>query len=199
MIKAALTMKKIIILLSLFLSVHSTYSQKKMKIVFADGTEKTGDYRIKLPMFSRIPIVVSHETNEKYKLDQMQNVTLYDGTAELYYEIIDAKDNMDDAKTEKVLGLLIYNGPKAKLFGVEEAVNSATVAPYQEIYIRKKDDKIAYNIGYIYGVDARSAKKRLRDYFADCPSLVEQINNNEINKEKSIEITKYYETNCGGK
>lgn len=168
-----------------------------MKIVFNDGTEKLGTYKIKVPMLSRIPIIISKKTNEKYTLSEMSNITVYDGMAKLYYEIIDVKNNFDDVKTEKVLGLLVYSGSKTELFNVQEATNSATVAPYEETYIKKKDEKIAYNIGYIYGIDARSVKKRLGNYFANCPELVDKIETNQIDKYKALEIAQYYENNCG--
>ena len=190
-------MKKTFLLLTVSISICTAYPQQKMKIVFTDGTEKTGEYKIKAPMLSRIPIIISKKTNEKYTLDQMSNVTVFDGMAKIYYEIIDAKNNFDDTKSEKLLGLLVYDGPKTQLFNVEEATNSSTIAAYNETYIRKKNEPIAYNIGYIYGIDARSIKKRLRDYFADCPQLIDKIYNHEIYKKKSLEIAQFYESNCG--
>ena len=67
---------------------------------------------------------------------------------------------------------------------------------YKETYIKKSKDSIAYNMGYIYGAGERGIKKRVRDYFYDCPKLVELVDNDNIDKHNTFQIVKYYEENC---
>lgn len=62
--------------------------------------------------------------------------------------------------------------------------------------MKKNEDTIAYNLGYIYGVQARGILKRVEDYFTDCPQLIDLVKNNKIKKTETIKMVEFYEKNC---
>lgn len=194
-------MKKILILLSIFLAINTAYSQKqKMKITLNNGIEKTGIYKIKTPTppFSNKLIIKSIETNEKYTLDEISSVIVYDNSEILYYKVIDVKFTIDDKKTEKKLGLIIHQGSKTELFSVSTTIyNPNQISNYDSFYIIKNKEAIAYNIGYIYGIDARPFKRRIREFFTDCQQLIDKVENNEFNNDDALNIAVFYDDNCG--
>ena len=51
-------------------------------------------------------------------------------------------------------------------------------------------------MGYIYGAGQRGIKKRVRDYFTDCPTLINKVDTNEIPKKEIEEIVLFYELKC---
>lgn len=202
-------MKKVLFHLFIILFCTVTFSQQKMKIILNDGTEKIGVFKIDMPAFgnnSSATFVKSIETKEKYKLKDFSSIIVYSENGNSCYEVIDVKTNFSDRKTSKKLGLIEYVGSKMEIFYVAETVHSGggvggfgTVGGMFHKFIKKTDDKVAYNMGYIYGAGARGIKKRVRDYFTDCPKLIENVDKDVINKDNLIEIVKFYETNCGGK
>ena len=50
-----------------------------------------------------------------------------------------------------------------------------------EVFIKRKNKKHTYNIGCIDGTGCIKIKKRLKDFFNDCPNLVQMIKKNKIN------------------
>lgn len=177
-----------------------------MKITFKDGKETTGIFKISKPFFansSSTIMLISKETKEKYTLDEFSNVIVYGDKQFLYYEVIDVKINFSDKKTEKKLGLVAFAGNKMNVYYISETIHSGgtvgihSVSGSFETYVKKLDDKVAYNMGYIYGAGARGIKKRVKDYFTDCPKLIENVENEVIKKEETIEMAKFYESNCG--
>lgn len=199
-------MKKIIILLLIIFTINTSFSQEKSKVIFNDGSEKIGEFIIRKPFFANSSsrmLIISNETKKKYTLNDVAKVIVYSGKDSLTYEVIDIKTNYNDKKTEKKLGLLAYRGTKINLYYVEETIHSggaigiSSVYNSGEAYAKKTNDTIAYNIGYIYGAGARGIKKRVRDYFTDCPKLIDNVENDVIEKDKTIDIIKFYEDNCG--
>jgi hypothetical protein len=199
-------MKKIYLSLSLLFAVHFSYCQEKTTLFFKDGTSKTGMYKIRKKTFTNDSsnlVIINNETDEKYTLENLTDVIILKDTLKSYYEVIDVKKNFDDKKTERKLGFLAYSSPKVNMYYIAETINSGGAIGvfmmshgYQETYIKKSKDSIAYNMGYIYGAGERGIKKRVRDYFYDCPKLVELVNNDNIDKHNTFQIVKYYEENC---
>lgn len=176
-----------------------------MTITFKDGTQKTGTYSIRQATFSNSSSsvkLVSKEPKEKIPLEDFESVTVYTEKEELHYFVIDVKKNFNDKKTEKKLGLLVYSGPKIKMYHVSETIHSggsfgvSFSSGSYNTYLKKTNDSTAYNMGYIYGAGARGIKKRVRDYFTDCPALIEKVDKDIIDKDKTMDMVKFYENNC---
>jgi len=196
-------MKNLSLILLLILN-QNILSQNKMKITLNNGEIKTGVYEIKntwmsFPSKTRI---VSKKGNEKYKIDKIKNVIIYTENDSIFMKVISTRKYLN-SKIKKELAQVRFIGENIKLYYVSETITSGgaiglfiTSSGYFEKYVMKKNDDIAYNMGYIYGAGQRGIKKRVRDYFKDCPKLVEKINNNEIPKKETFKIALYYENHC---
>lgn len=199
-------MKKIYLSLSLLFIVNFCISQEKTTLFFKDGSSKTGMYKIRKKTFTNDSsnlVILNNDTNEKYTLEDVTDVIILKDTLKSYYEVIDVKKNFDDKKIEKKLGFLAYSSPKVNMYYIAETIHSGGAIGvftmnygYKETYIKKSKDSIAYNMGYIYGAGERGIKKRVRDYFYDCPKLIELVDNDNIDKHNTFQIVKYYEENC---
>jgi len=120
------------------------------------------------------------------------------------YEVIHVKKYFDSSKVKLKLRQIGLKGNRIELFYVSEYVyqGGATTAinivdSYHERYLKKTNTQVAYNMGYIYGAGQRGVKKRVRDFFRDCPSLIEKVESNEISKKETMEIALFYENECG--
>ncbi|MEN9909541.1 MAG: hypothetical protein RLZZ540_2690 [Bacteroidota bacterium] len=189
----------------LLLVVNFCFCQEKTMLFFKDGSTKTGMYKIRKKTFtndSSNMVILNNDTDEKYTLDDITVAIVFKNSLEYYYEVINVKKNFNDKKTEKKLGLLAYKSPKINMYYIAEAIYSGGTVGMgmmygtNEKYVQKSKDSIAYNLGYIYGAGERGIKKRVRDYFTDCPNLVELVDNNKIEKYDTLQIIKYYEDNC---
>jgi hypothetical protein len=173
-----------------------------MKITLNNGKVKTGIYQIKnshLGFPSKTRIV---SKKEKYKIDNIKTVVIYSESDSIFMKVIPTKKYLN-SKVKKKLAQIEFIGKKIELYYVPEIIYSGgtvgffiTTNGYFEKYVRRKNNDIAYNMGYIYGAGERGIKKRVRDYFKDCPKLIEKINNNEIPKKETIKIAQFYENNC---
>ena len=65
-----------------------------------------------------------------------------------------------------------------------------------EVFIKRKNENYTYNIGCIDGIGCKKIKKRLKDFFNDCPSLIRMIKRNKIKKRAIIKIIDYYNESC---
>ena len=190
----------------LFISFNSLGQiNVKMKVTFNNGKIDTGLYSIQRRTFiAGIPKtrVVSKKTRQKYKLNKIKNIIMYSGNDSIYFEVIKTKKYIKSKKAKNKLVQIGYVGNKIELFYASEfiyqggSVGSINVSSYYETYVRRKNENIAYNMGYIYGAAQRGIKKRVREYFIDCPLLIEKVNNNEIPKKETLKIAKFYENNC---
>lgn len=181
------------------------FGQVKMNLKLKNGSLKSGIYKIKgntLGWATKTKII-SKNTNEKYNLKDIQSLVIYVNNDSIKYEVIRVKKYSDSKKTELKLGQVGLKGNRVELFYVSEYVyqggavsNITTVGSYNEVYLQKKNDPFAYNMGYIYGAGQRGIKKRAREFFKDCPLLIEKVNKNEIPKKETMEIALFYENNC---
>lgn len=173
-----------------------------MKITLNNGEIKTGIYEIKntrLNFHSKTRIV---SKKEKYKIDNIKNVVIYSENDSIFMKVIATKKYLN-SKTKNKLAQIAFIGKKIELYYVSEIMYSGgaislfiTTSGYFEKYVKRKNEEMAYNMGYIYGAGQRGIKKRVRDYFKECPKLIEKIDNNEIPKKETIKIAQFYENNC---
>lgn len=199
-------MKKTLLVIAIFFGLIAANGQNKMTVTFNDGTQKTDVYSIRTGTFSNSSSstkLVSRNPTVKIPLEDFASVVVYDQDKELQYVVIDVKTNFNDKKSEKKLGLLMYSGSKMSVYYVAETISTGGSFGVSfnsdsfETCVKKNKEDIAYNMGYIYGAGPRGIKKRVRDYFADCPELIEKVDNDSIEKTKTIEMVEFYEKNCG--
>ena len=198
-------MKKYFLLLLLVAFTQTTFGQYQMKITLKDGSVKSGIYKIKdqtLGWASKTKII-SKKGKEKYNLQDIQSLVLYTENDSLNYEVIRVKKYMNSKSTELKLGQVGFKGSRIELYYVSEYIYQGgattpvtTASPYHEKYLRKKNGKLAYNLGYLYGAGQRGIKKRIREYFTDCPALVAKVDKGEIPKKETLEIALFYEKEC---
>ncbi|MFS4454820.1 hypothetical protein [Maribacter sp. 2304DJ31-5] len=198
-------MKKKLLNATFCLMTLSLLGQVKMNLILKNGNIKTGTYKIKdntLGWATKTKII-SKNTNEKYNLKDIRSLVMFINSDSIRYEVIKVKKYSDSKKTELKLGQVGLKGNRIELFYVSEYVyqggavsNITTVGSYNEIYLKKKNAQIAYNMGYIYGAGQRGVKKRVREFFKDCSLLIEKVDKNEIPKKETMEIALFYENNC---
>lgn len=199
-------MKNIFTLTIFFLFICTGFSQEKTTVFLNDGTIKSGLYKTRNKTFSMNSsslMIISKDSDDKFSLDEVSKLIIHRDTADVHYDVIDVKKNYNDKKSEKKLGQIAYESPKVKMYLVKEVISSGGNVGMRlshdthEIYVKKSKDAIAYNMGNIYGAGARGIKKRVRDYFFDCPKLVALVDNNKIKKDNTLEMVKFYDKNCG--
>ena len=182
-------MKNLFLILTcmIFSKMHCQQSS----IVLADGTEKVGDYVFRNSGMSVNPYIKDRKTKEKYKPEEISSFKTIEYGETIVYYSIEVKETIDDKKTTKRFGTLIYENGKVKLFTV------LNVFAANETYILRKTDNVAFNIGYIYGADARPFRRRIREYFTDCQDLVAKVEKGEFHNTDAIKIAQFYDENCG--
>lgn len=198
-------MKYLYLTLILSFLTFNLFSQNRMKITLNNGKIKSGTYKIKSMSFG-FPTktkIISTQGREKYTLKEIDNIMVYTETDSVYLEAIQTKKYLNTKKINNKLAQIGYDGEKIKLYYVSEILyqggaigNFTTVGSYNEKYVKRTNDKIAYNMGYIYGAGQRGIKKRVRDYFTDCPRLIETVEKNKIEKDDTLKIALFYEENC---
>lgn len=182
-------MKNSLLILLCFIPNY-IYCQQS-SIVLADGTNNTGDFAVKFSGMSKTLYIKDRTTGKKYKPDEIFMLRTTEKGETVTYYSIDVKETVDDKINTRRLGTLIYENGKVKLF----SVRNYYVEP--ETYILKKTDTVAFNIGYIYGADARPFKRRIREYFKDCLELVSKVEENDFDNRDAIKIAQFYDENCG--
>ena len=205
-------MKKNIFLLTFLISTM-IFSQNSTAIIsFNDGTKKEGVVVIKKQNAWGGEGDVQYEKNNesvaRYRFSEINRIDYLNGrdTISTFYII---KEN-DKKKGKFIVVSLEWKG-EVSLFK-EEYVKST----YENIhgfifskyYLQKKDAEIVN----IYPTAYRNPKRSMKNYFSDCPKLVDRIERNAFKKYvlgkypklnegerlelEIIETIKYYNSNC---
>ncbi len=194
-------MKTKLLLIALLFTGYNLYAQLKLNVVFNDGTEKMDYYKIKGRKELR-----ALSDNKKYTIDQIKEVTYYsekDPTQYDTYNVVDIKTYVKSKKSKKEFARKAYEGENIELYYIHynwstmHANSMMSFNAYDEAFVRRKGEEFVYNIGYIYGAGYKGIKKRIKEYFTDCPELVEKVKENKIKKNNTMEIVKFYDENCG--
>ena len=171
--------------------MFSTMYCQQSSIVFADGTEKTGDYVFRYTGMGMNPFIKDKKTKEKYNPEDILSFKTTEYGETIVYYSIEVKETVDDKKTTRRWGTIVYENRKVKLFSV---LNNYVA---NDTYMLRKTDTVAFNIGYIYGADARPFRRRIREYFTDCPELVSRVEKGDFHNTDTIKIAQFYDENCG--
>jgi hypothetical protein len=189
-------MKKIILLIfllsSLFSSAQVRVSLKlKNNLVIKDSIKQIGEKLISL------------KTDKKYKLNDVSEIKIYEKKKSKHYYILDVKSHKRSKQVQKGLGTKVFSNRNIELYFISFGFNIKNIN-YQrkfydsntEVFIKRKNSKYTYNIGCIDGVGCKNIKKRIYDFFSDCPSLIEKVKKNQINERNIKKIIDYYIESC---
>ena len=189
-------MKKIILLIfllsSLFSSAQVRVSLKlKNNLVIKDSIKQIGE------------IFISLKTDKKYKLNDVSEIKIYEKKKSKHYYILDVKSHKRSKQVQKGLGTKVFSNRNIELYFISFGFNIKNIN-YQrkfydsntEVFIKRKNSKYTYNIGCIDGVGCKNIKKRIYDFFSDCPSLIEKVKKNQINERNIEKIIDYYIESC---
>ncbi|PCJ97951.1 MAG: hypothetical protein COA50_03195 [Flavobacteriaceae bacterium] len=177
-----------------------------MDTTLSNGTIKSGSYSIKdmtLGWATKTKII-SRKTKKRYSLEEIESLMMFVDLDTLFYKIIQTKKYIHSKKTSMKLGQVGFRGNNIELFYVSEYIYQGgaitpitTIHSYHHRCLKKKNDEIAYNMGYMYGAGQRGIKKRVREFFTDYLKLVQNVATDEISKNETMEIAMFYENNCG--
>ena len=189
-------MKKIILLIfllsSLFSSAQVRVSLKlKNNLEIKDSIKQIGE------------ILISLKTDKKYKLNDVSEIKIYEKKRSKHYYILDVKSHKRSKQVQKGLGTKVFSNRNIELYFISFGFNIKNIN-YQrkfydsntEVFIKRKNSKYTYNIGCIDGVGCKNIKKRIYDFFSDCPSLIEKVKKNQINERNIKKIIDYYIESC---
>ena len=189
-------MKKIILLIfllsSLFYSAQVRVSLKlKNNLEIKDSIKQIGE------------ILISLKTDKKYKLNDVSEIKIYEKKKSKHYYILDVKSHKRSKQVQKGLGTKVFSNRNIELYFISFGFNIKNIN-YQrkfydsntEVFIKRKNSKYTYNIGCIDGVGCKNIKKRIYDFFSDCPSLIEKVKKNQINERNIKKIIDYYIESC---
>ncbi|MGC1205822.1 MAG: hypothetical protein WA839_13175 [Flavobacteriaceae bacterium] len=205
-------MKKNMFLLAFLISAM-IFSQNSTAIIsFNDGTKKEGIVVIKKQNAWGGEGDVQYEKNNesvaRYRFSEINRIDYLNGrdTINTFYII---KEN--DKKKEKFIVVSLEWKGKVSLFKEEFVKNTYENIYgyiYSKYYLQKKDEEIVN----IYPTAYRNAKRPMKNYFSDCPKLVDLIERNAFKKYvlgkysklneserlelEIIETIKYYNSNC---
>ena len=148
--------------------------------------------------------LISLKTDKKYKLNNVNEITVFNKNSMKHYYILDVKLDKNAKRVQKGLGTKVYSKGDIELYLVLFDFNIKNKHYFQrkpynsktEIFIKRKNSKYTYNIGCIDGVGCNTIKKRLYNFFSDCPSLLQMIKKNQIKETNLIKIIDYYHESC---
>ncbi|WP_452598669.1 hypothetical protein [Pontimicrobium sp. MEBiC01747] len=184
---------KFIILIILFGTVTSSYSQKRVTVTKKDGKVISGYGKV-----TKTGVKYKATKKGKYKMissSEIDKVVLKNKKITTKYVYRPLKEG----KKTKLMDL-VYAGNKIELYelylGTARGPNvSMQVVRY---YVKRKDEKAVTMIrsGAVMG---KSFKKRAEAYFKDCPELVSKLGTKGFKKNNLKNVMKYYDEHCGEK
>ena len=189
---------KSILFLIFFLFNFLSYSQVRVVIKLKNNEE------IKDSVKQIGEKLISLKTDKKYKLNNVNEITVFNKNSMKHYYILDVKLDKNAKRVQKGLGTKVYSKGDIELYLVlfdfniknKHYFHRKTYNSKTEIFIKRKNSKYTYNIGCIDGVGCNTIKKRLYNFFNDCPSLLQMIKKNQIKETNLIKIIDYYHESC---
>ena len=188
-------MKKIILLNLLFFSSLLSFAQVSVTIKLKNNQEiKDSVKQIGIEL-------ISLKTDKKYNLNEISDIKVFNKKKTKHYYILDVKSHKNSKRVQKGLGTKVYSNGNIELYFISFSYNIKNnqriiYNSNTEIFIKRKNSKYTYNIGCIDGAGCKNIKKRLYDFFSDCPSLIERIKKNQIKERNIKKIIDYYVESC---
>lgn len=191
---------KILVILAIVLT-SSVYGQKTdnsgskkgSKVFYNDGTSEYGKLKFN---DKSLRIKYDDKTKKTIDINKVDKFEVYKKNDTISYTYILSKRNSKKKKKQKYLVMIAWDYENIKIYN--EPSTAARVGAFsigQAVYfIQKKDDPFAEKLLKPFV----NIHKRLREYFSDCPSLVEKIGTDfKFKKYESLTpILEYYNSNC---
>ncbi|RZS98804.1 hypothetical protein [Aquimarina brevivitae] len=202
-------MKKIrpyLIIITCLICVHAYSQRNKAILVFKDGTKIEG-----LAKINRAGIIkfrkAKGEKRVKYSFETLQYATLYDrdggntyfrlkvkgqSSPEILQRMQSGKVSLYKINTSGVNTMMMGGGAGGG-FGAPMVMTT----PYSinDYYVKKEGEEAVTHLGSTQ-LFSKNFKKAASDYFADCPVLVEKIQQREFKKKDIEAIVRFYNSQC---
>ncbi|MBW1296092.1 hypothetical protein [Aquimarina litoralis] len=168
-------------------------SKKGSKVFYKDGTTEYGKLKYDDKSLS---IKYEDKSKKKININTVEKFEIYKKKDTVAYTYILSKRNYKKKKKQKYLAIIAWDYENVKIYN--EPTTAARVGAFsigQAVYfIQKKGDPYAEKLVKPYV----NMHKRLKEYFSECPSLVEKIGTDfKFKKYKSLTpILEYYNNNC---
>jgi hypothetical protein len=170
-------------------------------MTFKDGKEVSDEVMVKEK------VLFSATSNAQYKFKSLNKLEVYIGSeVEVYYPIA-TKRNKKTAKISYGLGMKVYDSEFLEIFHAsfyyfrrnQGATYIVQYNPKYDTFIRRKGEPFTYSVGCMDGYGCEGIFERIKEFFEDCPEVIEQIKKRVINNRDIITIANYYNENCGKK
>jgi hypothetical protein len=143
---------KSILFLIFFLFNFLSYSQVRVAIKLKNNEE------IKDSVKQIGERLISLKTNKKYKLNDVNEITVFNKNSMKHYYILDVKLDKNAKQIQKGLGTKVYSKGDVELYLILFDFNIKNKHYFQrkiynsktEIFIKRKNSRYTYNIGFIY-------------------------------------------------
>ena len=182
---------KFIILIILFGTVTSSYSQKRVTVTKKDGKVISGYGKV-----TKTGVKYKATKKGKYKMissSEIDKVVLKNKKITTKYVYRPLKEG----KKPKLMDL-VYAGNKIELYELYLGTARGPNVNMQVVryYVKRKGEKAVTMIrsGAVMG---KSFKKRAEVYFSDCPELVSKLGSKGFKKNDLKNVMKYYDEHCG--
>ncbi len=175
----------------------------KAVLYFNDGTIKTGLGEI--VSHDQVKFKTENTKAEKFDFSDLEKVEIQSGDEKNTYVYIKVKEN-DTKKVLQQVSLGKVNLYKKVTEGhmVGAPMSSGGGAPMMSsgysysisnYYVRKTNEIEATHLGSTL-LFSKNFKKAASEYFSDCPTLVNKIQNKEFKKRHIEKVVTFYNTKC---
>jgi hypothetical protein len=190
-------MKKKIVLLLIAFIANNFYSQNIDALIkFKDGKELRGIFKSSGNKLKAI------EDKKTYHINDMKEIIYFNLKDTIKYHLVDTKNYTTSKNSKRRLLRKVYEGKKLTLYAITHSYQSGgtvgmtTYGTFEGAYIQRKNENFAFDMGFLYGVQYKGIKKRVKKFFSDCPELVRKVKKNEIDKNDTMKMVLYYEGKC---
>ncbi|PWG06278.1 hypothetical protein [Polaribacter aquimarinus] len=176
-----------------------TYSQRKLnlEITFKNGKVIQGDFNVSIKK------IEDAKTKKEYNYDSITTMIIDKKNPRLDAYIINIKKNVNSKKILQGIGYIIHQNKHLELyqvaFHIKDSYQSNISREFRkgsELYIKRKNESYAFNIGFIDGKGWHKIKKRVITFFKDCPKIVKYIKQGKLDVKETIKLIDFYNEYC---
>ena len=190
----------VILLLSSF-NINAQNFILNVNIKSKDGSTSTDE------VISMTYGLKSIKSGKVYQYQKIDEITVNKKNESFTFYILETKLKYKSKKTPQLgIGYKVYDSQKLELFHVNFSSNFSrtlheikpklTYNPNYEVFIRRKGERFAYNIGCVDGYGCDDIRVRLKDFFYDCSNFFTEIKKKGIGRREIIKISNLYNEYC---
>jgi len=170
-------------------------------MTFNDGKEVSDEVMV------REKVLFSTTSNIQYKFKNLNKLEVYNGSGIEVYHPIGTKRNKKTAKVSYGLGMKVYDSEFLEIFHArfhyfkldKRFTYIVQYNPKYDTFIRRKGEPFAYSVGCMDGYGYEGIFERIKQFFEDCPEVIEQVKKRVINNRDIMTIADYYNAHCDRK